>query len=119
MSDAMWTVLVVDDEPMLRSVFRRWLVAAGYKVIEAATGAEALVHLRAHGEVTVVVTDLTMPGMSGEELIEHLAAERPALPVIAISGNQDRPPRIPHDRFLAKPIARNDLLRVLEVVRQA
>jgi two-component system cell cycle sensor histidine kinase/response regulator CckA len=53
----------------------------------AASGAEALAQLDASdGAVSIVVTDLTMPGMSGMELIEILQAQRPSLPIVAISG---------------------------------
>ncbi len=117
MAEARRTILVVDDEAMLRSVFRRWLVAAGYNVIEAAGAQEALDHLGVHREsIAAVLTDLRMPGMSGEELIHQLIAIAPGLPVVAISGCQGRPPAIPEDRFLEKPTSRDAVLRAIAAV---
>lgn len=120
MTDATWTILVVDDEAMLRSVFRRWLAAAGYNVLEAASAREALVHLGVHREtISAVLTDLRMPGMSGMELIERLRTTSPFMPVIAISGNEERPPGISPERFLEKPVAKDVVLRAIVAAVEA
>jgi two-component system, cell cycle sensor histidine kinase and response regulator CckA len=81
------TILVVEDESMVRHLVVRTLERLGYRCLEASDGAEALRMLQAHGEpVDGVVTDLVMPHMNGRELGEHLATSRPALPVLFMSG---------------------------------
>ena len=81
------TILVVEDEPMVRQLVVRTLERLGYRCLEAGDGAEALRMLQAHGvPVAGVVTDLVMPHMNGRELGEHLAAFRPELPVLFMSG---------------------------------
>jgi two-component system, cell cycle sensor histidine kinase and response regulator CckA len=81
------TILVVEDEPMVRQLVVRTLERLGYRCLEAGDGVEALRMLQAHGvPVDGVVTDLVMPHMNGRELAEHLAASRPGLPVLFMSG---------------------------------
>ncbi len=80
------TVLVVDDEPGLRKIVARTLRDAGYEVILAEDGAEALAQVRAGGAPALVLTDLMMPGMGGMELAHRLAVLRPELPVMFMSG---------------------------------
>ncbi len=81
------TILVAEDEPMVRQLVVRTLERLGYRCLEAGDGAEALRMLQAHGvRVDGVVTDLVMPHMNGRELGEHLAASRPELPVLFMSG---------------------------------
>ncbi len=80
-------VLIVDDEQPLRTELRTTLEGAGYAVIEAADGAEALGLLAlARYRVAVVVSDVLMPGIDGLELVERLARTRPDTPVILASG---------------------------------
>ena len=72
---------------MVRQLVVGTLERLGYQCLEAGDGAEALRLLQAHGEpVDGVVTDLVMPHMNGRELGEHLAALRPGLPVLFMSG---------------------------------
>ena len=80
-------VLFVDDEPALRDLAVRTLRPAGYEVLTAADGREALEVLRARpAYVLVVVLDLTMPGLDPDETLRAMRAERPDLPVILSSG---------------------------------
>lgn len=78
-------VLVVDDEPPIRTALTRVLERAGYAVEAAASGPEALEVLRSRG-VDILITDLLMPRLNGVELIRTAARERPALRIVAISG---------------------------------
>jgi len=83
-------VLLVEDDSMLRRVAADILQAAGYLVLEAASGDEALLLSRGHAEaLPLMVTDIVMPGMSGRELAERLAVERPGMRVLYISGYTD------------------------------
>lgn len=79
-------LLLVDDEPELRRVFRRTLERAGHQVVEASDGQAAL-ELSRRLDFAVVVTDLCMPTMSGIQLLERLSVEAPELPVLFVSGS--------------------------------
>jgi PAS domain S-box-containing protein len=81
------TVLLVEDEDPVRRVTARVLRRSGFGVIEAHDGREALDLWTEHGaSVDVVLTDLVMPRMGGEELARHIRAARPELPILFISG---------------------------------
>ena len=81
------TVLLVEDEEMVRKVVRRTLVAQGYTVVEAANGKEALsLALEDPARISLVLTDVMMPVMGGPELARRLWAEFPQLRVIFLSG---------------------------------
>ena len=81
------TVLLVEDEDMVRKVVRRTLVAQGYKVIEAVNGKEALaLALQDPARVSLVLTDVMMPQMGGPELARRLWSKLPDLKVIFLSG---------------------------------
>ncbi len=80
-------VLVVDDEPTLRSVLRRSLTREGYTVLVAEDGARALALARSHtANIDLLITDVVMPGLTGLELARQLLLERPTLGVLFISG---------------------------------
>ena len=81
------TLLFVEDEPLVRELSVRFLSLAGYRVLEAADGVEALEVARRHdGPLDLLVTDVVMPRLGGRELAATLLAERPALRVLFISG---------------------------------
>jgi signal transduction histidine kinase/ActR/RegA family two-component response regulator len=84
------TVLLVDDEPTLRLLSQRSLEQAGYRVLSAVNGADALERVAAHeGTIDIVVTDLVMPAMGGRELVEQLIARGMSFPVLFMSGYTD------------------------------
>ncbi|MEP7126227.1 MAG: ATP-binding protein [Byssovorax sp.] len=119
------TVLLAEDEPAVRELTRRTLVAAGYVVVAAANGAEALRLLDEHeGKIDVLLTDLVMPGLSGKQLAERVCARRPGVRVIYISGYVDRSLAQdgPYDdgwALLPKPFTREDLLRTVREALEA
>lgn len=78
-------ILVIDDEPELRTMVRRALEAAGHEVVEAPDGRQGLVSFRANVP-NLVVTDILMPEKEGIETIRELRAIAPEVPVLAISG---------------------------------
>ena len=81
------TVLVVDDEPIVRAIMVRALRDAGYTVVDAEDASRALARSDGHeGRIDVLITDLVMPGMSGRELAGMLAERHPGLGVLFVSG---------------------------------
>ena len=81
------TILLVEDEPLLRRLTGRILLHAGYEVVEAEDGLEALDRARELGaSLDMVVSDVVMPRLSGPDLCRRLREERPSLPVLLISG---------------------------------
>jgi len=85
------TILLVEDEEMVRRAGRRILEKHGYRVIQAADGAEALQLLRQHGsEIALVVSDVVMPRMGGRELYASLRDEGFRMPFLFTSGYTDR-----------------------------
>ncbi len=84
------TILVVEDEPTVRALTARVLSSHGYRVLTAATGSEALDAARAHaGPISLMLTDLVMPGGSGRTAFDTLVAERPDLVAVYMSGYTD------------------------------
>ncbi|MFL5421816.1 MAG: ATP-binding protein, partial [Myxococcales bacterium] len=107
------TVLVAEDEAPVRAVVRRILAEAGYKVLEAANGEEALALAQRHsGSIDLLLADLVMPGMGGKELARRLCNGSAATRVLYLSGyfgpSGDSEPS--QDQFLAKPFTRDELL---------
>lgn len=81
------TILIVDDEPMVREFAKRLLESEGHGVIEAVSGQDALRALRERGpEIDGVLLDLSMPGMDGTDLLSQMRSFAPNLPVIVHSG---------------------------------
>ena len=81
------TVLLAEDEQDVREVAREFLESAGYTVLEAAGGAEALEVSAAHaGPIDLLITDMVMPGISGQELARKMRALREGIRVIYMSG---------------------------------
>ena len=89
-SDRCETVLVVDDEEMIRSVVHAYLRKSGYSVLEAATGAEATLIAEHHGgTIDLLLTDVVMPQMSGPQAAERLLEIHPEMQVLYMSGHSD------------------------------
>ncbi|HEY4243232.1 MAG TPA: ATP-binding protein [Kofleriaceae bacterium] len=106
------TVLVAEDDAQLARVFWRYLTGWGYRVLLAATGAEALAASRTHaGPIDILLTDLVMPGgIDGRTLSERILAERPETQVVFMSGYTEHPAirrtRIaPGELFVPKPFS--------------
>ena len=108
-------VLVADDEPGIREFVQRMLIKAGFEVITAADGVEAVEHVRAHQqELRLVLLDLTMPRLGGDEALTDIRALGYTGPVIRWSG-YSRLDAIPDTRatFLRKPFSAEDLMAVI------
>jgi CheY-like chemotaxis protein len=101
-------ILLVDDDSALRAVMTRVLERAGHTVITAANGLDALGMWTAHGpSIDIVLTDLSMPGMSGWRLISLLRRRGLTVPILVVSADFHRqgppPDRHPLMEFLVKP----------------
>jgi len=84
------TILVVEDEPSVRTLVRDELRKLGYRVIEAKNGVEAcLLATQQAGSLQLLLTDVVMPGMGGRELAQHLSVINPDLRTLFISGYMD------------------------------
>ena len=84
------TVLLAEDDPSVRAVVSEVLAEKGYRVLRAPDGQAALELARGQPtEIHLLITDLVMPGMTGQELAEALSAERPGLRVLFMSGYTD------------------------------
>ncbi len=120
-------VLLVEDELLVREALARLLTTHGFVCTLAAHGNDALTVLASHSEIDWILSDIAMPMMDGFSLFETLARDRPALPVILMSGQDLRPDchiDCEHHHaycpfVLRKPLQIPQLLRTLETVTTA
>ena len=119
------TILVVDDEPALRSMAKRVLGRAGFVVLSAADGREALALFRERRrEIRAVLLDLTMPGIPGSEVLSALRVLEAEVPVVVCSGYSEREiasrlGEVVPDAVLLKPFRPPELLaRLREVLER-
>jgi len=112
------TILLVEDEPAVRRLVAASLARAGYRVLEAADGAEGIALFEAHAEaVDLLITDLRMPEMDGESLVRALRDRAPALRVLCVSGYPGRAADLAStEHYLAKPFSRYELLGTVRKV---
>ena len=116
------TILIIDDEEIVRSVTGRILQSFGFKVVSAADGVEGLSLFRSHDdEIVAVLLDLTMPGLDGEAVFRELRAMRQNVPVLLMSGynEQDAIPRFAGKGlagFLQKPFTVDQLTEKLRSI---
>jgi CheY-like chemotaxis protein len=108
------TILLAEDEPLVRDVVARVLAEAGYKVLVALDGSDAVrTFAQNAASVELVLTDLIMPKMGGREVQQHIHEIRPDVPVIYCTGydsDADTPESLEAEAVLRKPIAPHDLL---------
>jgi two-component system, cell cycle sensor histidine kinase and response regulator CckA len=110
------TVLLCDDEDSVRRILSDVLQMAGYRVLEARDGMQALEVARAYqGQIDILVTDVVMPRLEGPELARRLRATNPTLAILFISGWAEsasaREMVVSEGEFLAKPFLPGDLVR--------
>ena len=101
-------ILLVDDNEQLRQIMARALDNAGYIVLQATDGAEALDVLAVGPQIQLLITDIAMPGMNGIELASHCMAAS-HVPVLFISGNPQESSELPGP-ILHKPFTPETLV---------
>ncbi len=116
------TILVVEDEEMVRNLAVKLIRGLGYKVIEAKDGTNALDELERHGDIQLMFSDIVMPGgMSGAQLAAEAKTRRPGLKLLLTSGYPEHAAReghVPRDiDLLGKPYRKADLaLKLREIL---
>jgi DNA-binding NtrC family response regulator len=116
------TVLAVDDDPTMLELVEELLTPMGYKVISASSGEEALEMMALEQEkIDLLLTDVILPGIKGQELAKQLLVNRPEVNVLFMSGYLC--PSMAHresgqhfEAFIQKPFAPNSLLRKMRTL---
>lgn len=114
-------VLVVDDEEPIRIAARRMLEVDRYHVIEAENGAKAVTLLEENRTVDVLMADLEMPELTGEEMVRQLREKRPDLRVLYVTGHVDwlfseRPVLREGEAFVEKPFTSKGLTEAISLL---
>jgi CheY-like chemotaxis protein len=104
-------VLVVDDDPDVLEVISEMLQDLGCEVLRANDGADALDKLSGNERVSILITDINMPGMDGHELAERARRIRPELKVLQLSGREPRRGGLP---MIRKPFTEEELAHVMQ-----
>jgi DNA-binding response OmpR family regulator len=112
------TILVVDDEVLIRMVVAEHLRACGYRVIEAGDGDEAIAVLKADDRIDIVFSDIQMPRRNGFELAQWVRRERPGVQVLLTSGGI-KSAEIAHDLCESGPLITKpyDLTHIVSRIR--
>ncbi len=109
------TILVLDDEPRVRILVVRLLASLGYEVLEAQDAEEAF-ELVGREPITLLIADLTLPGMDGREAATRMVSMVPELRVLFASGDDRGIVLGPGERFLAKPFTYEALVREVRAI---
>jgi two-component system, cell cycle sensor histidine kinase and response regulator CckA len=123
LEEAKKRVLIVEDDDHVRDALEELLSGAGYRVIAAENGLEALDWL-SRSRVDLIIADILMPGLAGSELIKRLrrTTEWGTVPILVLSGYADLPRYrdLPVNAVQLKPFSTSDLLeRVVELIGPA
>jgi CheY-like chemotaxis protein len=109
------TILLVEDEVLLRMIITDQLREAGYSVIEAANAHEATEVLRNYADIEVVISDVQMPGsMDGIGLTQMIRSEYPTIKIILASGHLTTINSADHDAFFEKPY---DAVKIIQHIK--
>ncbi|MFP5077591.1 PAS domain-containing protein [Rhizobium sp. YIM 134829] len=110
-------ILLVDDDALIAMSSADMLLDLGHDVVEAHSGRDALEHLRAEGPFDLMITDYSMPGMTGGELAIAAREIAPTMPVLLATGYADLPPGVELDvPRLGKPYSQSQLERELQKI---
>jgi two-component system cell cycle sensor histidine kinase/response regulator CckA len=118
----METLLVAEDEEIVRNFLRKILEKAGYKVIVADNGEEAVTRFKEHDDISLVLTDVVMPKKNGKEMLDEIRKIKPGTKVVFISGYSadiiSKKGKFEEGtEFIEKPFKKDDLLlKIREVL---
>jgi len=114
------TILVADDDTAVQLLIGRVLKMQGFSVVTAVDGPSVVEALKSHGEqIRLVLLDLTMPGMSGAEMIRQIKEVRPEIPILVMTGHREADilPQLEAGEitgFLGKPFKPPELLEKIQ-----
>lgn len=108
------TILLVEDEPLIRRATEDALGSLQYRVISAGNGREALEKLESCSDIVLMLTDVSMPEMDGHQLAEQAQKRRPELPVILTTGYQANPRSDSPWPVISKPYVPEELATIIE-----
>ena len=119
-------IVIIDDDLEFRETFREVLELAGFEVVAVENGVAALVVLEQHA-VSMVITDILMPGMDGIDVIHSIRRHNPSIKVIAVSGGDGArgspsltmASQVGADRVLKKPFGAHDLIATVRELLDA
>jgi CheY-like chemotaxis protein len=111
------TILVVEDEDLVREMIAEELQDSGYAVLKASCADEALAVLHREA-ISILFTDIRMPGrLDGWDLAEEAHRRNPAIKVIYTTGySQERPRLVPHSLYVPKPYRASEILAAVETL---
>ena len=115
-------IIFVDDEPALVDLGKRTLESLGYEVTTRTSSLEALELFKARADsYDLVITDMTMPNMTGDELARELIRIKPQMPVILCTGysariNQEQAIAVGIRAFVSKPVLRKEIAKTIRKV---
>ncbi len=116
------TVMVVDDEPMIRKMVSSALKTSGYVVVDADSPQQAIGMMESHPALDLLVTDVVMPDVNGCELAERMRLKRPELKVLFMSGYEPEAAQAGAAGsgvgFLQKPFRVSDLIARVQQMLQ-
>lgn len=109
-------VLIAEDEPSIRSMLQQFLKMWGYRTLVASDGKQALEVAQQHpGDIDLLLSDVTMPEMGGQELAEKLTKKRPSIKVILMSGFSHLPVVLRRGwKFIQKPFQPSTLKQTIK-----
>lgn len=112
------TVLIVDDEPLLLSIFRRHLIKQGYAVLTAVNGQEALEIFNTHASlIQTIVLDIHLSGdLSGWDVVEEIHRNDYSPKIVCMSGEPQPLSAPPVDAFLEKPFRVQRLIELIPML---
>jgi CheY-like chemotaxis protein len=114
-------VLIVDDEPPVRELEHRMLTQAGFDTIQADEAEKALAVIKEGKPVDLVIADVHMPGMNGDEMARRIRALRPDLKILFVTGFADtlftsQPLLWENQAYLDKPFTRRGLIEAVSLL---
>jgi CheY-like chemotaxis protein len=116
------TILIAEDEDAVRAILVKTCSKAGYHILAATNGEEALALAEGHsGRIDLLITDVIMPGISGRVLADQMARQRPEIKILYCSGYAEKAIFQPgvlgsHATFIQKPFSTNALLQAIHGV---